>query len=119
MICEHCKTSLPDDAVACWKCGTPTPKAQQSPNAKPKADVLHILASFFIAAVFFVCVGWTVPFTVFGMISTAANDLPQWASVSGIASGIILIGTAIAFIALTWWGAYWVITRLFPKSSGE
>jgi ribosomal protein L40E len=117
MICENCKTVLPDDAVACWKCGTRTPLTPETLSPKPKRDILHMLASFFVAIGVFVCFGWTVPFAVFGNISSAASSLPQWASISGVASGPIMIGTAVAFVALTWWGSYWVISRLFAKAS--
>jgi hypothetical protein len=118
MICANCKTTLPDNAVACWKCGKPTSQTPQSFGSKQKPDILHILASFFVAVVLFACVGWPLPFVVWGGISSAASGMPQWASVSGIASGIILFGTAIAFVALTWWGSYWVIARMFGKASG-
>jgi len=67
--------------------------------------------------VLFACVGWPLPFVIWGGISQAASHLPQRASISGIASGIILIGTALAFIVLAWWGTYWVIARLFGKVS--
>lgn len=118
MICKNCQTELPDSAVACWKCGTPTAVLGQAPDAKPPRDVLHVVASFLVAAVLFICIGWPLPFVVWGNLSAAASHLPQWASVSGIASGIVLIGTALAFIALAWWMSYWVITRMFGKASG-
>lgn len=36
MICAGCQTTLPDEAVACWKCGTPTGRgATASPVARP------------------------------------------------------------------------------------
>lgn len=117
MICANCKTTLPDDAVACWKCGTPTSQAPRTPESKPKPDILHVLAAFFVAVVSFACVGWPLPFVIWGGISQVASHSPQWASVSGIASGAIMIGTTIAFLALTWWAFYWVIARLFGKPS--
>ena len=118
MICENCKTLLPDDAVACWKCGTRIAPSPETLPAKPQRDVLHMLAAFFVAVGLFACVGWPLPFVVWGGISSAASSMPQWASMSGIASGVILFGTAIAFVALTWWGSYWVIARMFGKPSG-
>lgn len=108
MICEHCKTVLPDDAVACWKCGTPTVRANRRSVAKPPRDVLHILSAFFVAVFSFVCVGWPLPFVV-------VSNLPLWMGMGGPAYGIVLISTTIAFVGFAWWVAYWVITRLFSK----
>ncbi len=37
MICGNCQTTLPDEAVACWKCGLPTKGRASTPSGAPTA----------------------------------------------------------------------------------
>jgi hypothetical protein len=117
MTCKNCQTALPDGAVACWKCGARVDLSPETMPTKPPRDILHVLGSFLVAVVLFACMGWTVPFAVFGNISVAARNYPQWENISGYASGIIMTLTALAFVGMTWWGSYWVISRLFKTNS--
>lgn len=113
VICANCQTALPDEAVACWKCGTQVaaPATSTLPQ-KPEPDILLVLLTFIAAAAFFVCAGWAVPFTVWGMISTAAKDSPQWSDLLGILGGLAFIVTTIACFGGFWYGAYWVTKRV-------
>jgi ribosomal protein L40E len=111
MICENCRTTLPDDAIACWKCG-----ARLAPPARQAGpDVLLAILTFVIAGALFACVGWSVPFTVWGLINSAAKDSPQWSGVLGIVSGMAFVLAALAFFGGVWWGSYWLIARLTAK----
>ncbi|MDE3091996.1 MAG: hypothetical protein KGJ80_21700, partial [Chloroflexota bacterium] len=66
---------------------------------------------------FFVCAGWAVPFTVWGQISTASADSPQWAGLIGVVSGVAFVVATIATFGGFWWGAYWLLTRVTAKPS--
>ena len=119
MICNNCQTTLPDQAVACWKCGTPVATAVPPPEplAAPKAkkgepDLLYVILTFVITAGFFVCAGWAVPFTVWGLIIGSAKEYPQLSGLLDLLSGVGFIASAIAFFAGVWWGAYKISVRL-------
>ncbi len=126
MICEHCQTTLPDQAIACWKCGkpvaalaaptTPTAPAVQAPTSKSEPDVLIVILAFALSAILFVCMGWAIPFTVWGKISGIATDYPQWSNLIGIISGISFVIATIGFLGGVWWGSYWLITRIMRPS---
>lgn len=113
MICANCQTSLPDEAVACWKCGTPLAgTAKDAPGKPSEPDVLLALLTFFAALIFFACAGWSIPFAIWGNLSTAAKDSPQWSSLLGIVSGLAFIVATVACLGGAWWGSYWLIKRI-------
>ncbi len=116
MICANCQTILPDEALACWKCGTQfaAPPAI-APAKKTEPDILLVIFTFIASVGFFACAGWSVPFAVWGMISTAAKDSPQWSGWVGILSGISFVVMTIACFGGFWWGSYWVIKRVIAS----
>ena len=134
MICENCQTTLPDQAVACWKCGKPvaqstaaarqpipTPPAPETPlkpKVKKKAPIDPVVAVFTMIAsvIFFACIGWAVPFTVWGKINSAFADYPQWAQTVGILSTALGVLSAFVLFVGVWWISAWMITRLLRSS---
>ena len=119
MICNHCQTTLPDQAVACWKCGAPVaaavlpPEPLTAPQAKKREpDLLYVILTFVITAGFFVCAGWAVPFTVWGLIIGSAKQFPALTGLLDIISGIAFILSTFGFFAGVWWGAYKISLRL-------
>ncbi len=118
MICENCQTTLPDEALACWKCGKPTGQpttvAQPTspPHKKTRIDPLVAVFTLLISAVFFACFGWAVPFTVWGRITNIGADYPQWAQVFGVVSGIAGVASALITFIGVWWLSAWLITRI-------
>ena len=119
MKCKNCQTILPDEAIACWKCGTKVERpATTAPRKKEKPDILIVAAAFIIAAVFFACLGWSIPFMVWGMITSSAKN-SQWSDLMGVVSGISFVATTIAIFGGVWWGSYWLIKNVTVKSSGK
>lgn len=139
MICKNCQTTLPDQAVACWKCGkpiaqlvaqpvAPTPHPVQAPPApetplkpkikkKPPIDPIVAVFTMIASVIFFACIGWAVPFTVWGKTAEIFKDRPdlaQMSSVLGTAGGVL--SGLILFVGV-WWVSAWIITRLI-RSSG-
>ncbi len=131
MICDNCQTTLPDQAVACWKCGKPLvqvapPAIPTSPPTavlplvpskppevkKNEPDLLHVIVTFVFTAGFFVCAGWAVPFTVWGLIISSGKQYPELSGLLDVLSGVAFIVSAIGFFAGIWWGAYKISTRL-------
>ncbi len=120
MICANCETTLPDEAIACWKCGTQlTALTGGKPPPKDEPDVLLVLLTFVAAVAFFACAGWAVPFTVWGMITTVAKDSPEWSGVLGILGGLAFVVSTIVCFGGFWYGAYWLIKRIIasPKEA--
>ena len=113
MICENCQTTLPDQAVACWKCGKPvTPPTVTTKRKKPPIDPLVAVFTLVLSAVFFGCIGWAIPFTVWGKISNAATDFPQWAQLLGAISLVAGVASALLVFVGLWWLSAWLITRI-------
>lgn len=118
MICENCQTTLPDQALACWKCGKPmtppvtAPLPIAKPRKMPKIDPLIALFTLIFSTVFFACVGWAVPFTVWGKLTNVATDFPQWAQALGVISGVAGVVSALLTFVGVWWGSAWLITRI-------
>ncbi len=118
MICESCQTALPDEALACWKCGksiaapTVAPPEARKPHKKPKIDPLVAVFTLLFSAVFFACFGWAIPFTVWGRITNIGADYPQWAQIFGVVSGILGVASALLTFVGVWWGSAWLITRI-------
>ncbi len=118
MICESCQTTLPDEAIACWKCGKPitqsatAPLPGAEPHKKTKIDPLVAVFTLVLSAVFFACFGWAVPFTVWGKITNFAADYPQWAQVFGVISGIAGVASALITFVGVWWLSAWLVTRV-------
>lgn len=116
MNCANCETPLPDEAIACWKCGTPVAaSAAHAPPRKAEPDILLILLTFAAAVAFFACAGWAVPFTVWGMITTAAKDSPEWSGLLGILGGLAFVVATIACFGGFWYGAYWLTQRVLAS----
>ncbi len=119
MICASCQTPLPEEAIACWKCGKlalPAPPAAApapaAPLAKRQLDLLLALITLLISVAVFVCLGWAVPFTVWGLITSFGRQYPEWSAAFGIVSGAAFILSALAFFGGTWWGCYKLLQRL-------
>ena len=113
MICANCRTTLPDEAIACWKCGAQVAVAvAKSPAKKNAPDLLLVILTFLIASGLFVCMGWAVPFTVWGVITSSASQFPQWASILGVVSGIAFVVSAIAIFG----GAAISLSSALPPS---
>jgi len=119
MICENCQTSLPDEAIACWKCGKPVKKPGTPPTPPRKQKPIDPLVAFFtllFSAGFFGCVGWAVPFTVWGKLSNAATDFPQWAQTLNVVSTVAGVASALVTFVGIWWLSAWLITRIIRSS---
>ncbi len=119
MICQSCDTVLPDEARACWKCGTQiAATVANAPAKNTDLDLLLKILTFLVACALFVCVGWSVPFMVWGTITSAANQYPQWSGLSGVVSGIAFVAAAIVFFGGVWWGTYWLLKRVTATTVG-
>jgi uncharacterized paraquat-inducible protein A len=116
MICANCQTILPDEAKACWKCGIPLAESASVPKPKGETDLLMAILTFVLTAALFACVGWALPFMVWGTIVSSTKDYPQWSGVLDMFSGVSFFVTAIAFVAIVWRGSYWLITRVTRPS---
>ena len=112
MNCEKCQTILPDEAIACWKCGTPVAETVQAPPQKDESDLLLAILTFVLSVAFFVCAGWSIPFTLWGLISTSVNGSSLLASLSSILSGLAFVASTIAVFGGCWWGCYWLLKRI-------
>ena len=117
MICQSCSTVLPDEARACWKCGAQI-AATVAPAKSADLDLLLKIVTFLVAGALFVCVGWSVPFMVWGTLASSANQFPQWSGAIGVVSGIAFVGAAIVFFGGVWWGMYWLLKRVAITPSG-
>jgi hypothetical protein len=120
MICANCETTLPDEAIACWKCGTQiSALTSGTPPPRNEPDILLVLLTFVAAVAFFACAGWAVPFTVWGTITTAAKDSPEWSAVLGILGGLAFVVSTIVCFGGFWYGAYWLTKRIIasPKEA--
>lgn len=123
MICATCQIHLPEQAVACWKCGTPLEAVPAAvpvltgPLSRPKAvhDPLLIVITFFISVALFICVGWTRPFTVWGTIVSGGKEDPGLGTFIAIASGAEFIVSTIGTFAITWWGSYTIWRKMIAK----
>ena len=118
MICSSCQTTLPDEAIACWKCGKPlapsvaAPASTSKPRKKKPIDPIVAFLTLIGSTVFFGCIGWSVPFTVWGKLNNAAADFPQWAQFLGAISTIAgVVAALITFVGI-WWLSAWLITRV-------
>lgn len=128
MICGICQTNLPDEAIACWKCGSPIserPEGPAKPNVPPnsrakkdKIDPLFVVLTLLISVALFVCVGWAIPFTVWGSVIAYSGQFPQWSSTIDALSGVLFYASAVGVFAGTWWGSYQILRRLTAKPSG-
>ncbi len=133
MICSSCQTQLPEEAVACWKCGEalqpttglPVP-VRRSDAARAhsggfrrirdglaQADPLLVVLTLLFNAAFFICFGWAVPFTIWGNIVELSKQYPEWSALLEIASTSTLLVSAVTFFIGTWWGEYQLIHRLY------
>ena len=113
MICQKCQTSLPEEAIACWKCGTSTARVPKPPPVKKaEPDIFLMILTFVVTGGFFVCAGWAVPFTIWGLIIGTARQYPQLSGLIDILSGAAFIASTVTFFAGIWWGAYKVLKRL-------
>ncbi len=119
MICASCQTVLPDEAIACWKCGAPMAGPASRP-AVPKrpVDLLLAILTLVISIAVFVCLGWAIPFTVWGLITSTAKQYPEWSGVLEMVSGVAFVASAVGFFGGTWWGGYKVLERLTAKPGG-
>ena len=117
MICENCQTPLPDQAVACWKCGKPVARpAAPAPKKQKPIDPLVAVFTLFFSAVFFGCIGWSVPFTVWGKLNSAVTDFPQWAQAMSVISTIAGVAAALITFVGVWWLSTWLITRIIRST---
>ncbi len=113
MICASCQTPLPEEAIACWKCGRlVVPAAPAATAAKRPVDLLLVVIALLISVAVFVCLGWAVPFTVWGLITTAGKQYPEWSGAFSIISGAAFILSGLGFFGGTWWGGYKFLERL-------
>ncbi len=116
MICSHCLTELPDQAVACWKCGEQT---QGKPTATSKplggADPLLVILTLLFSVAFFICMGWAIPFTIWGNMITASKEHPDWSGLLDIVSGIAFYASAVGLFIVSWWGSYQLVFRLMKN----
>ena len=112
MNCAKCQTTLPDEAIACWKCGAPVAASIAQLPKQDESDLLLALLTFGISIAFFVCAGWSVPFTLWGLISNSAQGSSLLASLSGILSGLAFVMSTIAVFGGCWWGSYWLLKRI-------
>lgn len=119
MICENCQTTLPDEALACWKCGKPVAQPGMPPAPRKKLKPIDPVVAFItllLSAVFFGCAGWAVPFTVWGKLTNAASDFPQWAQALSILSTVAGVLSALVTFLGFWWLSAWLITRLIRST---
>ncbi len=116
MICANCQMTLPEEAVACWKCGTPiaAPAAQAAAPKRP-VDPLLLILTLLISVGVFVCLGWAIPFTIWGLITSSAKQYPEWSGILDIVSGAAFVLSALGFFGGTWWASYQVLQRLTAK----
>jgi hypothetical protein len=113
MNCENCQTTLPDEAIACWKCGAPVAASVAlAPSKKDETDLLFVIITFVISVAFFVCAGWSVPFTIWGLVTNSTKEIPPLSELGGILSGLAFIVAAVAVFGGSWWGSYWLLKRI-------
>ena len=112
MNCDKCQTTLPDEAIACWKCGAPVAASIAQLPKQDESDLLLAILTLGISIAFFICAGWSVPFTLWGLISNAVQEPSPLASSSGILSGLVFIGSTLAIFGGCWWGSYWLLKRI-------
>ena len=112
MICDQCKTELPDEAAACWKCGRPFKPAQPAATTKEDPTVVVAFFSFILSVGFFICGGWGVPFTVWGKTLEAARTQPGMEGQMETIAGVLFVVSAIGVFGGLWAVAFWVGKRL-------
>lgn len=119
MICASCQTPLPEEAIACWKCGAPIgASAPQAALPKRPVDPLLVVLTLLVSVGVFVCLGWAIPFTIWGLITSSAKQYPEWSGILDIVSGAAFVLSALGFFGGTWWGSYQILERLTAKSGG-
>ncbi len=119
VVCDNCHTTLPDNAVACWKCGRQFPSAHLSAPLKPSGPNIAIaVVTFPIALAFFACLGWSIPFTLWGLTVSLGGQNSDGSGLLGAVGTILFAISSIALIGGAWWGAYWIVNRV-NNSTGE
>ncbi len=112
VVCDNCHTTLPDSAVACWKCGKQFSSASPPAPRKSGPDLLLAIVTLPIAVISFACLGWTIPFTLWGLVVSSASQYPGWSGLLGALGAILFVLATVAVIGGTWWGAYWILNRV-------
>ena len=117
MICSNCQTELPDEAIACWKCGEQMScSPAKSAKHKDGVDPLLVILTLLFSVAFFVCLGWAIPFTIWGNIITVSKDHPEWSALLDMVSGIAFYVSAVGLFIFSWWGSYKLVFRLMKAS---
>ncbi len=117
VVCDNCHTTLPDDAVACWKCGRQFSLAHPQKSYKSSGPNLAIaVVTFPIALAFFACLGWSIPFTLWGLTVSLGGQNPNGSGLLGAVGAILFAISSIALIGGAWWGAYWIVNRVNRSS---